>query len=353
MVVIPSDRLMKISVATFKAVGCSEYESNRVSELLVLANLRGHDSHGVGIYIPGYIQRIKKGDIKPGAKVDIVKENPTMALLNGNNGLGQVIATRGMEIAIEKAKNFGIGAVSIFNCNHIGRLADYASMALEHDMIGFIVGNVGGKAVAPHGGRKGVFGTNPLCYAIPAGKEEPIIIDFATSVFAGGKIIKAIARNESVPEGVLIDHEGKPTTDPSKYLRDPRGAMLTFGSLVGYKGYGLCLMVDILGGALSGQGCASKARGNGVFIMAIDIAKFRPIEDFKTDVDRVILECKSTPVLPDYVGLHGEREVLVPGEPERRAEEKNRREGIYFPESTWNDIVKTTKEVGLDIQKIK
>jgi len=353
MVVISADRLMKISVAAFKAAGCSEYEANRVSELLVLANLRGHDSHGAGIYIPRYIQRIRKGDFKVGAKVDIVNENPVMALLNGNNGLGQVIATRGMEIAIEKAKNFGIGAVSIFNCNHIGRLADYASMALKNDMIGFIVGNVGGKAVTPHGGRKGVFGTNPLCYAIPAGKEKPIIIDFATSVFAGGKISMAIARNESLPNGVLIDSDGRPTTDPSKYFGNPRGAMLPFGDLVGYKGYGLCLMVDILGGALSGQGCGSQARGNGVFIMVIDIAKFRPIEEFKSDVDRVILECKNTPVLSDYVGLHGEREVLIPGELERRAEEKNRREGIYFPESLWTNIVKTTEEVGLDIRKIK
>jgi len=353
MVVVSHGKLQKIAFAVFKAVGCSEYEAKRVSELLVLGNLRGHDSHGAGVYIPTYTQRIRQGSIIPGAKAEIVTETPTMALINGNKGLGQVNATRGMEIAIEKAKNSGIGAVSIFNCNHIGRLADYASMALEHDMIGFLMANVGGSSVAPHGGAKGVFGTNPLCYAIPAGKEEPIIVDLATSVFAGGKLSVAVARNESLQEGVLIDHEGRPTIDPSAYWEKPRGSLLPFGSLVGYKGYGLCLVVDILGGALSGSGCASQARSNGVFMIAIDIAKFRPIEEFKADVDMVILECKKTPVAPGYVGLKGEREVLIPNEQERRAEAKNRREGIYLSDSTWEKIVETTKEVGVDIQKIK
>lgn len=353
MVIVSSDRLQRIAFAVFKAAGCSEYEAQRVSELLVLGNLRGHDSHGAGVYIPVYTQRIKQGSIIPGAKAEIVTETPTMALVNGNKGLGQVNATRGMEIAIEKAKNSGIGVVSIYNCNHIGRMADYTEMALEHDMVGYITANVGGSSVAPHGGAKGVFGTNPLSYAIPAGEEEPIIVDFATSVFAGGKLSVAMARNESIHEGILIDHEGRPTTDPSNYWEKPRGSLLPFGGLVGYKGYGLCLVADILGGALSGSGCASKARSNGVFMMVIDIAKFRPVEDFKADVDQVIRECRNTPVSPDYVGLHGEREVLVPGDPERKTEERLRREGIYLSDSTWDRIVETTKELGVDLQNIK
>jgi len=352
MVVVSANRLKRICRAIFKGAGCSDYEAERVSDLLVLANLRGHDSHGAGVYIPVYVSRIKSGRIKPGAKIEVVKETPVMCLLNCNSGLGQVNATRGMEIAIEKAKKNGVGVVSIYNCNHIGRMADYAAMALEHNMIGFIVGNVGGSSVAPHGGAKGVFGTNPLCFAIPAGDEEPIIVDFATSVFAGGKLSVAMARGEKIPEGILFDHEGRPTTDPAAYWVQPRGPLLPFGGIVGYKGYGLCLVVDILGGALSSSGCTSLANTNGVFMMALDIARFRPIEEFKADVDRVIRECKATPAAPGYVGLHGEKEVLVPGEPERISEERNRRDGIYIDETTWNRVVETAKEVGVDVEKI-
>jgi uncharacterized oxidoreductase len=352
MVVVSAGRLKSICKAVFKAAGCSEYEAERVSELLVLANLRGHDSHGAGVYIPVYVSRINTGRIKPGAEIEIVKESPVTALINGNLGTGQVNATKSMEIAIEKAKAYGIGVVSIYNCNHIGRMADYAAMALEHDMIGFMVANVGGSSVAPHGGAKGVFGTNPICYAIPAGEEEPIIVDFATSFFAGGKLSVAMARGEDIPEGVLIDHEGHPTTDPSAYWVQPRGSLLPFGGLVGYKGYGLCLVVDILGGALSGSGCSSEAFSNGVFMMAIDISRFRPIDEFKAEVDKVIRECKATPASPEYVGQHGERKVLIPGEPERIAEKRNREQGIFIDESTWEKVGRTAEEVGIDIEEI-
>jgi uncharacterized oxidoreductase len=257
-----------------------------------------------------------------------------------------------MEIAIGKAKEHGIGAASIYNCNHIGRMADYACMALEHDMIGFVVGNVGGSSVVPHGGAKGVFGTNPMCYAIPAGEEEPLVVDFATSVFAGGKCSVAIAKGEQMPEGVLIDHEGRPTTDPYAYWAppgEPRGNLLPFGGVVGYKGYGLCMVVDILGGALSGSGCVSGASSNGVFLMALDVSRFRPREEFKADVDKVIRECKAVPAAPGYVGLNGETTVLVPGEPERLAEKVNLERGIEIPEAQWKSILETAKELGVKI----
>jgi uncharacterized oxidoreductase len=353
MVVIEADRLKRITEVCFKAAGCSEEEAKRVSELLVLANLRGHDSHGAGVYIPAYIDRILDGRIKPGAEIEIVKETPSMALINGNFGVGQMNATKGMEIAIKKAKENGVGIVSIYNCNHIGRMADYTAMALEHGMIGYIMANVGGSSVAPHGGMKGVFGTNPLCYAIPAGEEEPIMIDFATSFFAGGKLSVASARGEEIPDGALIDHEGYPTKDPSAYWEKPRGVLLPFGGVVGYKGYGLCLAADILGGALSGSGCASKARSNGVFMMTLNISNFRPLEEFEKDVDMVIRECKNTPPAPGYTGFHGERQVLVPGDPERIAEEKNLRDGIYIDENTWKRIEETAEKVGVDLEKIK
>jgi uncharacterized oxidoreductase len=229
-------------------------------------------------------------------------------------------------------------------------------MALEHDMIGFIAANVGGSSVAPHGGAKGVFGTNPFCYAIPAGQEDPIIIDFATSVFAGGKALIYIAKEEQLPEGVLLDHLGYPTTDPSAYWApkgEPRGPLLPFGGIVGYKGYGLCMVADILGGALSGSGCASRAGTNGVFMMAVDISKFRLVEEFKADVDQVITECRNIPARPGYVGLNGETTVLIPGEPERMAEEKNKREGIEIPDPQWQRILEVAHEFGVEVETIQ
>ena len=353
MVTISAERLERISLASFKAAGCSDAEAERISELLVLANLRGHDSHGAGIYIPVYISRIHNGMIVPGAVPEIVKETPVMALLNGNKGAGQTNATRGMEIAIEKAKDTGVGVVSIYNCNHIGRMSDYAEMAVEQDMVGYLTANVGGSFVAPHGGAKGVFGTNPICYAIPAGEEETVVVDFATSFFAGGKLSVGIARGTRLPEGVLIDHVGNPTTDPGVYRTKPRGSLLPFGGMVGYKGYGLCMVADLLGGALSGNGCASEAYTNGVLMTAYDISTFRDVDDFKADVDKVVRACRNTPPQNGYVGLNGETEVLVPGDPERMAEEKHRREGIYISDSTWAQMVEVASGVGVDIEGLE
>ena len=361
MVTVSADRLKKISVALFKGTGCSDCEAERTSELLVLANLRGHDSHGVGL-IPGYIEGIKSGSTKLGAKIEVVKETPVTALINGNFGLGQVVATRAMDIAIEKAKKSGVGIVSVYNCKHIARLADYAAMALEHDMIGFVTANVGPagpgrprgdqNVVPPYGGAKGVFGTNPLCYAIPAGKEPPIIFDMATSIWPTGKVRVANARGEKVPEGILLDGQGRPTTDTKAYYGPPRGVILPFGGIVAYKGYGLCLVVDLLSGALSGSGCALQAHTNGVFMMTLDINCFRPVEEFKAEVDEAIRECRATPAAQGFVGPHGERDVLVPGDPERIAEEKNRREGIFVEDTTWNLIIKASRDVGVDIEKV-
>jgi uncharacterized oxidoreductase len=355
MVIVSADRLKKIAYTVYTAAGCTDEEATLMSTYLVDANLKGHPSHGAGVYIPSYTDRIIAGSIIPGSQPEIVNETSSTALVDGKKGVGQLNATKSMEIAIRKAKEHGVGIVSIFNCNHIGRMSDYAAMALKHDMIGFIIANVGGSSVAPHGGAKGVFGTNPMCYALPAGEEDPIIVDFATSVFAGGKASVAIAKGEQMPEGVLLDHQGYPTTDPFSYWAPkgkPRGPLLPFGGIVGYKGYGLCLVADILGGALSGSGCASKARSNGTFMMAVDISKFRPVEEFKADVDQVIRECKAIPPRPGYVGLNGETTVLVPGEPERIAEEKNKVIGLEIPDPQWERIHETAKKVGADISNI-
>lgn len=349
---VPAEKLKQLCSCCLKSVGCSENEAEFVSNLLVLANLRGHDSHGVGVRLPAYIDGIRAGRIKVREKAKIVKETSTMALIDGKMSLGQVVAAEGMRVAIEKARKNGVGMVSIFNCNHIGRLADYAVMALEYGMIGFVCANSGGKSVAPHGGAKGVFGTNPLCFAIPAGEEEPIVVDLATSVFAAGKLSVAAARGEQLPQGVLLDSTGHPSTDPNAYSAVPKGVLLPFGGLVGYKGYGLSMVVDILSGALSGSGCASHAHTNGVFMMVLDVNVFRRFEEFGGNVDQVIRECKTVPVAPGYRGLNGEEMILIPGEPERIAEKENTAMMIYVDEPTWNRLAKIATDLGVDIDKL-
>jgi LDH2 family malate/lactate/ureidoglycolate dehydrogenase len=271
-----------------------------------------------------------------------------------------------MEVAIRKAKESGVSVVSTFNCQHIGRMADYAEMALEHDMIGIVLANTGPLGTA-YGGMGPILGTNPISYAIPTKEEEPFILDFATTVAPVGKVMVKHARGEDLPSDWALDENGTPTTKTSDLFSPPpnlfplRGSLLPFGGSVAYKGFGLCLMVDILGGLISGAGTGTAraddygrfAGGNGCFMMAIDISRFQDVETFKGNVDKVFRNVKAMRKAPgEYMNMEP-GEILVPGDPERRREAKNRKEGIYVEDSTWNRIADTAKNVGLDVEKIK
>jgi len=350
MPVFSADQLRTVAQEVFKKVGSSAKEAQLVADLLVKSNLAGHDSHGV-IRIPWYVQAVKEGRAKPGAKVSIVRETPTMALIDGHWGWGQVVATRAMELAIKKAKKSDVSAVGAINCWHIGRLADYSLMALKHNMIGVTMVN-SSPLVAPYGGSKRILSTNPMAFAIPAGKEKPFLLDMATSVGAEGKMRVKLNRGEKVPDDWLLDKEGRPTNNPADLYAG--GALLPFGATVGYKGYGLCMLVDILCGALTGGGCTSSKEylarkffgGNGTFVMAINIASFTPVSRFKARMDELIKVIKQSPVAQGFT------EILIPGEPEYRSEEKRLREGIPIEEKTWQDICQTAKGLGLNAEKI-
>jgi len=306
---------------------------------LVEANLRGQDGHGV-LMLPRYMDQVKKGTMKFGVKVETVRETPSTALLNGNWGFGQVIGVRAMELAIKKAKDHTIGFVGVINCNHIGMLAHYPMMALEHDMIGVTLCN-SSPEVAPYGGRMRKLGTDPICVAIPANREKPIVLDMATSVVAAGKVRAKYVKGEKTPEGWIIDNDGQPTVDPSVFM-SLKGMLLPVG---GYKGFGLSLVVDVLGGALTGAGCSSTEfqRGNGVIMYAIKIESFTPATTFKERVDNLIRSIKSTPTAPGY------SEILVPGEPEFRTMEERSKKGIEVDDMTWQALRSLGKELGLDI----
>ncbi|MFQ6053864.1 MAG: Ldh family oxidoreductase [Candidatus Bathyarchaeia archaeon] len=346
MPVLSAEQLRATSTAIFEALGAPPDEAKLVADLLVEANLTGHDSHGV-IRLPIYARGIRMGAVKPGAEITVVEETPSTAVVGGWN-FGQVVCTYAMNLCIRKAKRSVVALVLARHCQHAGRLNAYAELALEHDMIGVVSVN-STTSVAPYGGRTKQLGTNPLCFAVPAGEEPPMVLDMATSVWARGKIMVHLARGEELPEGVFLDPEGNPTTDPTWYNRG--GVLRTLGGIVGYKGYGLSLLVEILTGALTGAGCSSSEEyrsrpfygGNGVFMMAIDVGRLTDIDAFKRRVDDLFRSVKNSPTAPGY------HEILIPGDPERRRREKNLREGIYVEDETWNKIRALGRELNVEV----
>jgi len=347
MPVLSVEKLRTTAASIFKALGAPENEAELVANLLVEANLTGHDSHGV-IRIPIYARGIRMGAVKPGAKITVVQDTSSTAIIDGGWNFGQVVCTFAMNLCIEKAKENVVGLVGARRCHHAGRLNAYAELALKHDMIGIMSVN-SNCYVAPYGGKTKQLGTNPLCFAIPAGEEAPMVLDMATAVWAHGKIMVRAARGEKLPEGVLLDPDGNPTTDPGWYAKG--GVLLPFGGPVGYKGFGLSLLVEILAGALTEAGCSNSEEyrsrpfygGNGVFMMAIDVGRLTDIKAFKERVDNLLRTVKNSP------RALGFDEILIPGEPERRLREKNLREGVYVEESTWNDVRKLGKELNVDV----
>jgi len=340
-----ASQLRKVGFAVFEAAGSPRYEAERVADSLVKANLVGHDSHGV-MRIVEYFEKIKRGEIRPGAKTEVVRETPSTALIDGHWGFGQVVAEEGMRMAIEKAKTYSISSVGAFHCNHIGRLGEYSMMAAEEGMVGIIACNSGPKGgiMAPYGGAASRLSTNPLSVAVPAGKMKPFLLDFATSVVAEGKVRLKRNRRETIPTGWILDKNGRPTNDPEDLYRG--GMLLPFGA---YKGYALALLIDTLGGALTGAGCTTSDEyegGNGVLMAALNIGSFMPLEAFKKRVDDLFRSMKDTPT------VSGCEEVLIPGEPEFRTEEERLIEGIFVDDETWQGVTKVAEELGLDLEKI-
>ncbi|MFQ5710598.1 MAG: Ldh family oxidoreductase [Candidatus Geothermarchaeales archaeon] len=344
-----ADQLREVCSKILEAAGASKDEAGIVADHLVKSNLYGHDSHGV-LRIPWYIKLIEEGSIRPGAEVKVLRETEATALLDGNWGFGQVVARDAMERAIEKAGRCGVGVVALFHCFHIGRLGEYSAMAVERGMIGIVLCNAPPN-VAPFGGRKALIGTNPISIAAPTAEGRPIILDMATSVAAAGKVSLALERRQRVPEGWIIDSEGNPTTNPADFrprlvdlvsARGPikMGALLPVG---GYKGYGLGLIIEVLGGVLAGAGVSHECGGNGVVTMAIDVGAFRPLEEFKRTTSELVKIIKDSPKAPGF------EEILVAGEPEFRAEEQRLKEGIFVEDATWSALVEIAEELGTSL----
>ncbi|MGD0175364.1 MAG: Ldh family oxidoreductase [Candidatus Bathyarchaeia archaeon] len=337
MPILREDQLRGLYEALAKKFGAPGEEASIFADALVQADLRGFDGQGILLMNEHWLKFLRARAIKPGSRVSIVKETSAMALLDGGGGLGQVIGTKAMKLAVEKARKSGVGIVSVRNSNDWGMTGYYSMKALEYDCIGIAMATFHNPFVAPWGGRDRILGSNPFSYAIPARRHWPIVLDMATAATSGSRIYEAMIHGKKIPEGLVLDAYGSPTTNPRSLYEG--GALMSFGP----RGYGLLVMVEILAGPLSDMGLASDREAFvGQLCVAIDVNQFTPIDEFKEKVDRLIDKVKSSRVASGFT------EILVPGEKEFREKQRRTSEGISVPDNVWQDVTKIAEELGVD-----
>lgn len=349
MPTIDHEDLQKLTQAIFEKAGAPREEAAIISNHLVEANLMGHDSHGV-IRVVGYARGMQSSDTK-GCEYETMKETPATAVIDARGGLGIVAATRAMKLSVAKARNCTFGAVGIHNCTHTGRLGAFPVLAAREGMVGICMLNGGARFVAPFGGTEGRMPPNPLAFAAPRAQGDPVVLDIATSSVAGGKVEVKRVRGEPLPEGWMIDSEGKPVTDAERiWSSENPAAVLPLGGLeFGHKGFGLGFMVDCLAGGLSAAGCSREqpTRGaSGFLAIAIKIEDFVPLEEFEQEVDHLAAWLKACPTMPDV------DEVYLPGEIENRRLEQGLRNGLVLDEPTWIGIMELANELNLSVPAV-
>ena len=342
----------------FGSAGCSKEEGDRIGRYLVSANLSGHDSHGV-VRVPRYATQKKAGTVVADVTVDVLVDTPVIAVVDGKYGFGQTVTPQAVRIGVDKCRKNGLSAVTLRNAGHIGRVGDWAEMAAEAGLVSVHFVNASGSVlVAPYGGVERRFSTAPYCVGVPRAGQAPLVLDFATSIVAEGKVLVASQGGKKLPEGALIGPDGKAGSDPHllygaytptgpRDYRQGTGAIQAFGQ---HKGSGLAFMCEILGGALSGNGATDPQRGrfaNGMLSFYVDPKVFDPVGFFPKDIAKYVDFVKSsTPAMPGG-------EVLVPGEAEERMRATRLAEGVPLPDDTWAVIVETARSVGLDERRIQ
>ena len=344
MPVLFAPGLKKTTRDIFAAAGATAEESAIVADSLVEANLAGHDSHGV-LRIPEYIRWMEEKLVNIGARMEVVLESETFAVIDGAWGFGQVMGRQAMELAIAKAAQAGVATVSGRQCCHLGRIGDYPMMAAERGMaaIMFVNTHGGGKLVAPYGGIDRRLSANPIAVGIPRRSGGPIVVDISTCAIAEGKLRNMLHSGIPVPAGAIVDAEGIPSTSAAEFYGPPEGALLPMG---GHKGYALALVTDILAGAISGAGCSrpsAKRIGNGFLVTVIDVERLRGRAEFDQEVDDLVAYVKSSRLAPGFEGI------LAPGEPEQIERKRRTREGIRIAEETWRQIAETGARYGVDV----
>ncbi|MBI4532009.1 MAG: Ldh family oxidoreductase [Candidatus Latescibacteria bacterium] len=347
MVSVSHDKLRNLSYTLFERVGLPPDEARLISDHLVESSLVGHDSHGI-IRLPGYIRSMQQG-YRSWEASRVVRETSTTAVIDAGGCHGIVAAYRAMLLAIEKAKAHTFGAVGIHRCGHTGRLGAYPPMAAEAGMIGVVLLNGGSRFTAPFGGTGRRLPPNPISIGVPRKHGPPVLLDITTSVVAGGKVDFLEAKGEQVPEGWMIDREGKSVTDPVRLREEPLAAVLPLGGAFGHKGFGLGFMIDAIAGSLTWAGCSCEnptRGGSGFLVLAIRIEDFIDVDTFTEEVERLTAWVKSSPRLP------GVEEIYIPGEIEERMKERRLIEGIPVPEKTWGEIVGVAEELRVGIPEV-
>jgi LDH2 family malate/lactate/ureidoglycolate dehydrogenase len=332
---IEEGKLRRFCENIFAKAGLSQEDAFTVSDSLIFANLRGIDSHGV-VRFPFYVRRLKEGGTKIKPKIEKIREKTASVLLDGNNGMGQVVGMYATQLAMQKAREAGVCLVGAKGSSHYGVASYYTVKTAEADMIGLSLTN-GPPVMAAWGGAKAVICNNPLSIAAPYQPRRPVVLDIAMSRVAGGKVRLAAKNKQKIPVGWIIDRHGRNTENPND-LADG-GALLPFGE---HKGYGLTVMLEILAGVLTGAGMLAQIPmwlkeirtplNVGHCFIAIGIESFMDLEDFKKRLDWAIQEIKSSPP------TEGAKEVFFPGELELKIEEERRKRGIPISEAVWQDL---------------
>ncbi len=343
-------RIAAASLAAFVqrilcAAGIPAADAETVAQLMVEADLRGSDTHGV-IRLPLYVRRLKAGGIAPRPNIRIVQERKASALVDGDNGMGHLVMDFAARTAIEKAKHCGVGWVGARMSNHAGPAALYAMKPLVHDMIGIYLAVGSNNHLPPWGARENLLGTNPIAIAIPALEEPPIVLDMAPTVAAFGKVRLKAQRGEEMPVGWMTDRDGKPLTDPK---RADEGLLLPIGD---YKGYGLSLIIGLLAGTLNQAAFGrevidfvkepGKKSNTGHAVVALAVDAFAPALAFKRQVDVAIRTMRGAERLPEI------ERIWLPGEQSHHKRQDRLRHGVPMPKPLRDSLDATARDVGVD-----
>ena len=349
MIVIEHTRLHEIAERVFSAAGSEPEEARLIADHLIEANLRGHDSHGVGL-IPNYLQHLAGGTVFANRQGRVVSENGSLIVYDGERAWGQVAAREATMLGIAKARDTGVAVVALRNPHHIGRVGTYGELCAGAGMISFHFVNVtdARPAVAPWRGTDARFSTNPVCIAIPGPQtERPIILDMATSVVAMGKVRVARNKGEQMKPGMLLDGEGKPTTDPGAMYGQQRGALLTVGE---HKGYALAFVCEMLAGALCGSGTMRPERQgrntatNGMLMIVIDPSRLVDREWLREEIAAMTAYITASPP------RNPDEPVLIPGDPERLTRAERIKNGVPIDDETWRELTVAARGVNVLVE---
>jgi uncharacterized oxidoreductase len=351
MPVINENNLRKVVRDIVSAAGSTGDEPAQVADNLVYANLTGHDSHGVGM-LPRYIRAVKSGELRVNATVEVLVDDGPMMVVDGRAGYGQVIGQQAMDLGIARAREQGVCVLTIRRSFHLCRIGAWGEQCARAGMVSMHHVNVVGHSglVAPFGGSDARYSTNPYCCVLPATANNPITsLDFATSMVAQGKVRVARNKGEQMPEGMLLDARGRPTTDPNATFEG--GALRPFG---GHKGYGLAFVNELLAGVLSGGGTRRPETDleqdtilNNMLSIIIDPKRLIGGDFYASEVDATIKHVKASPA------MEAGKPVQVPGDPERATHVARSNNGIPVDDETWRELVDTAALVGIDASAIE